>query len=117
MHSETTCVIWLCLYCSNWVVWRSAEGVNGAHKWLCEIGKGGTYDPGEDLLQLLGGACGLGLPAVQAVLKVEQRLAHRVRERHARRVDERDRAHAPALREARGERDGRTARHSERDVP
>ena len=78
-----------------------------------EEGEGRTYDSREDLLELLGGARGLGLPAVQAVLKVEQRLAHRIRERHARRVDERDRAHAPALRGASGERDGRTARHGE----
>lgn len=56
-----------------------------------------THDAREDLLEPLCRASRLRLPAIQAVLELEERLPDRVRERHARGVDEGDRADAPTL--------------------
>ena len=56
-----------------------------------------TYYPGKILFNFLSRTHCPGLAAVEAGLKVEQRLADGIRERDARRVHKRDCPHAPAL--------------------
>jgi hypothetical protein len=56
-----------------------------------------THNAREYLFHARGGTLCLGLPAIDAILKLEQRLPHRIRKRYFARVNERYVAHAPAL--------------------
>ena len=57
-----------------------------------------TYDTREDLLQPIGCTDRFDLPAIQAILKLEQRLADWVREGHSGRIYKGDIAYSPSLR-------------------
>ena len=64
---------------------------------LSVIMRTGTYNPGRNLLQPLGSGLSFRPAAVEAVIKFEQWLSHRVREGYSARVNERNLANTPTL--------------------
>jgi hypothetical protein len=67
------------------------------HLVLRHARQGRTHDARKDLLESLGRTGRFRFPAVETVFELKERLADRVGERDAGRVDERDRADAPRL--------------------